>query len=491
MPPMPRYSACSSAAVKRWIGLRMRTAVRHWMLARYMHRPGRRETSTSAGRCRTSFAPGGSQLLGQHVLQAEERLGDHVEWFSSSAFPFSGRQQAHELRQNREHGPCPMAEHGLDLGRQLAERAMVFDDLEQRIVAESAAAGLPSRESGPGNGRWLSARIVPRGSASARWHTKWAVRRAVGTPASAASSLWRLSASVAAGRHSGPNRIPGAPCERVDHQPAVVAQHPAAQVRRLLRGFERRVLGERCAGFVDGQRRREIGQRLQRQPQRREQARPVRRPSCDCRCRTPSVRDGGSCFDGSRLITGSPADCGVLPACRASRRRGWPPAARRPDFLAASRRRPAVADRGRSVARDLAAGASSSSSTRKSRTPRLSSCGTASAALCGTALNSVLRQPTSAVSGCSMPMRSRSSHLVHVAGPAAVVLVRARREHRAEHAVLHVKHRHVLMNDDFQPLGRHRGDQVQQLLAVQVVRRRHALRARASADSRPSTRWWR
>ena len=51
-----------------------------------------------------------------------------------------------------------------------------------------------------------------------------------------------------------------------------------------------------------------------------------------------------------------------------------------------------------------------------------------------------------------MPTRSRSLHLVRVARPAAVGLVRARRQHRAEHAVLHVEHRHVLVNDHFQPL---------------------------------------
>ena len=66
--------------------------------------------------------------------------------------------------------------------------------------------------------------------------------------------------------------------------------------------------------------------------------------------------------------------------------------------------------------------------------------------------------------------------LVDVAGAAAVGFVRAGREDGAEHAVLHVKHRHVLVDDDFEPLGRHGGDEVEQLIAVQVVGRRDTLR---------------
>ncbi len=71
--------------------------------------------------------------------------------------------------------------------------------------------------------------------------------------------------------------------------------------------------------------------------------------------------------------------------------------------------------------------------------------------------------------------------VVRVAGPAAVGLVRARRKDRAEDAVLHVKHRHVLVDDDFEPLRRHGGDQIEQLLAIQVVRRRDAARSRRSS----------
>ena len=45
-------------------------------------------------------------------------------------------------------------------------------------------------------------------------------------------------------------------------------------------------------------------------------------------------------------------------------------------------------------------------------------------------------------------------HVVPVAGPAAVGVVGARGEERAEHAVLHVKHGHVLVDGDLEPLRR-------------------------------------
>ena len=65
---------------------------------------------------------------------------------------------------------------------------------------------------------------------------------------------------------------------------------------------------------------------------------------------------------------------------------------------------------------------------------------------------------------------------VMVARPAAIGFIGARGHHRAKHAVLHVEHGHVLVNYDFQPRGRHGGDQVDQLLAIQIVRGGDALR---------------
>ena len=62
-------------------------------------------------------------------------------------------------------------------------------------------------------------------------------------------------------------------------------------------------------------------------------------------------------------------------------------------------------------------------------------------------------------------------HVVLVARPAAVRVVRAAREKRAEDAVLHVKHRHVLVNGDLEPLRRRGLQQRFELREVQIVAR--------------------
>jgi hypothetical protein len=64
-------------------------------------------------------------------------------------------------------------------------------------------------------------------------------------------------------------------------------------------------------------------------------------------------------------------------------------------------------------------------------------------------------------------------HLVLVARASAVCFVRPRREHRAEDAVLHVKHGHVLVHDHFKHRRGRRLDQFEQLLSVEIVRRSH------------------
>ena len=58
-----------------------------------------------------------------------------------------------------------------------------------------------------------------------------------------------------------------------------------------------------------------------------------------------------------------------------------------------------------------------------------------------------------------------------VARPAAIGLVRSRRQHGAENAMLHVEQRHVLMDDHFQPIGRNGRNQLDQLIAIQIIRR--------------------
>ena len=68
-------------------------------------------------------------------------------------------------------------------------------------------------------------------------------------------------------------------------------------------------------------------------------------------------------------------------------------------------------------------------------------------------------------------------HVVTIARPAAVCGIRPRREDRAEHAMLHVEHRHVLVDDDLQPLRRTSSHEIEQLVTIEIVRRGDSLRA--------------
>src|SRR5688500_10447136 len=62
-----------------------------------------------------------------------------------------------------------------------------------------------------------------------------------------------------------------------------------------------------------------------------------------------------------------------------------------------------------------------------------------------------------------------------VAWPAAIAVVLARGKKRAEHAVLHVKHRHVLVDRDVEPC-RWRGLQQRlELGKIEIIARRHPL----------------
>ena len=60
-------------------------------------------------------------------------------------------------------------------------------------------------------------------------------------------------------------------------------------------------------------------------------------------------------------------------------------------------------------------------------------------------------------------------HLVLFARPATVAVVFSRREKRAKHAMLHMKHRHVLMDRHLEPLGRRGAHQRFQLRDVEIV----------------------
>ena len=63
--------------------------------------------------------------------------------------------------------------------------------------------------------------------------------------------------------------------------------------------------------------------------------------------------------------------------------------------------------------------------------------------------------------------------LVRVARAAAVFVARAGAEGVAKNAVLHVEHRHVLVNDRLKPVGGEFSKHRRKLLPVQVITRRH------------------
>ena len=66
---------------------------------------------------------------------------------------------------------------------------------------------------------------------------------------------------------------------------------------------------------------------------------------------------------------------------------------------------------------------------------------------------------------------------VRVARPSAIRVVRAVREERGKDAVLHVKHRHVQMNRQFEPIRRSSIQERQDLREIQIVRDRHPFEA--------------
>ena len=64
-----------------------------------------------------------------------------------------------------------------------------------------------------------------------------------------------------------------------------------------------------------------------------------------------------------------------------------------------------------------------------------------------------------------------------LARTAAVGVILSAGEESREDAVLHVKHRHVLMERELEPLGRSRFEQVEHLSHVQVIADGHAVQA--------------
>ena len=126
---------------------------------------------------------------------------------------------------------------------------------------------------------------------------------------------------------------------------------------------------------------------------------------------------------------------------------------------------------------DTWSGVSLRNSTRKLRTPSSIIRDTNSAPVWARALNTVLRQPASAFTGCSAPTRSRNFTSCASHGRPQSRIIRAGGKKRAKHAVLHVKHRHVLVDGDLEPFRRGGRQQGFELLKIQIVARRHPLQA--------------
>src|SRR5690349_6930422 len=67
--------------------------------------------------------------------------------------------------------------------------------------------------------------------------------------------------------------------------------------------------------------------------------------------------------------------------------------------------------------------------------------------------------------------------IVTITGTTAVGVIGAGGKKRGEHAVLHVKHRHVLMDRQFEPRWRCGVEKIENLLCVEVVRNRDTFEA--------------
>ena len=156
-------------------------------------------------------------------------------------------------------------------------------------------------------------------------------------------------------------------------------------------------------------------------------------------------RDKIVAIEGSRRARSNVCMSHALRACRSSRRVALAP--ERARFRAVCREQSGRRDdaRLRRIPQQLDAviAQTGRSSCAKNRAP-----------VCGTALKSVLRQPTSACSGCSMPTRSRRCTRCRSQGrPQSRNRLPVRQEGR-EDAVLHVKHRHVLVQRQLEPRRR-------------------------------------
>ena len=64
-----------------------------------------------------------------------------------------------------------------------------------------------------------------------------------------------------------------------------------------------------------------------------------------------------------------------------------------------------------------------------------------------------------------------------ITGASAVGMILALGEKRGKDAMLHVKHRHVLMNRQFEPCGGSRAQEIQYLCDIEIIADGHAIEA--------------
>jgi hypothetical protein len=166
------------------------------------------------------------------------------------------RQKRHQLRQEFFDGPRTMAQHPFDQRTQFAEGAMVFDNLEKRVVTETVAAAWcesnPSITTAFCLGPNLAGRISQHSHADVvglsllgRNSLKSLQRRAL-----LAASSPCLPAYTA-------EWTPGSPPSAGTTSPLSLAEHPFAQSFGQLRRFQRSIFLEARPRLVRNRRLRE------------------------------------------------------------------------------------------------------------------------------------------------------------------------------------------------------------------------------------------
>jgi hypothetical protein len=163
-----------------------------------------------------------------------------------------------------------VAKGSFDGRAEFAERAMVFYDFKQRIVAKAARAGRFKAHAAVAVIFGIGAHVA-----------LWIGERGVADVMSRALSEWHFAEffqqkpivrliSGAWARKTG--RVnPRSPAEGIDGQPAIFAEHPAMQMPGLLGCLGRSIFRESLAGFFNLNCFGQIGERQEFDPQRSKQ----------------------------------------------------------------------------------------------------------------------------------------------------------------------------------------------------------------------------